>query len=194
MDEPLPAPFPGAGKDEWRTWAKGRRAQLDVAGMSDAVVSGLLAWPALRAARTVLVYLPLPDEIDLAGLRSAGLSCRFATTRTPDRDGRLTVHDIEGPLEVHRMGFLQPHAMAPQIAPDEVDMALLPGLAFDLWGTRLGRGAGYFDEFLASASRSLTKVGVVPTPLVVDRLPREAHDQQMSFLATEEGIVGVAKE
>jgi 5-formyltetrahydrofolate cyclo-ligase len=84
--------------------------------------------------------------------------------------------------------------MAPQIAPDEVDMALLPGLAFDLWGTRLGRGAGYFDEFLASASRSLTKVGVVPTPLVVDRLPREAHDQQMSFLATEEGVVGVAKE
>lgn len=186
-------PDVGASKDEWRSWARERRAAVDMAAMSDAVVSGLAAWPGLRAARRALVYMALADELNLAPLLEHDLGVEFVTTRTPDRGGgELTIHELGGPLEVHRFGFLQPHASAREIAPEDVGVVLVPGLAFDLWGGRLGRGAGYYDALLARMDRRVVRVGVVPTALVVDRLPDEAHDQRMGFLATEEGVVAVA--
>ena len=81
---------------------------------------------------------------------------------------------------------------APERSPEDIDLALLPGLAFDLWGVRLGRGAGYYDELLGRFGRRTVRIGVVPTALVVDWLPRDDHDEKVAFLATEEGVVGVA--
>ena len=74
----------------------------------------------------------------------------------------------------------------------ELDVLLLPGLAFDLWGTRLRRGAGYFDRLLMRVDLTVPVVGVTAAAVVVDRLPRESHDMPMSFLATEEGVIEVA--
>ena len=188
----VPQPSPSGGKDEWRDWARATRAQLDLSGLSEQVRSHLSHWQPLQQATVALLYLPLGDEIDLVSLQTAELGCRFAATRTPESDGSLTVHELGGPLEVHRLGFLQPHRIAPEIDPADIDVLLLPGLAFDLWGTRLGRGAGYFDELLSrTPSRSIT-VGVCPAALVVDRLPREPHDQKMAYLATEEGVIATA--
>ena len=93
---------------------------------------------------------------------------------------------------MHRLGFLQPHRTAPEVLPAELDMVLLPGLAFDLWGTRLGRGAGYFDELLSRTRPDAVAVGVTPAALVVDCLPVEPHDVRVSRLATEEGVIPVA--
>lgn len=160
--------------------------------MSEAVVTGLEAWPGLRAARRALIYMALADEINLASLLKLDLGVEFVTTRTPDRGGALTIHELGGPLEVHRFGFLQPHSSAPEVAPEDVGLVLVPGLAFDLWGARLGRGAGYYDELLSRMDRRVVRVGVVPTALVVDRLPGEAHDEHVGFLATEEGVIAVA--
>lgn len=188
----MEVPGAAAPKDEWRTWAKARRVELDFGEISEAIVEPLADWPALRAARTVLVYFPLADEVNVTDLVDS--SRRWVATRTPDHDGVLSVHELGGPLEVHRFGFLQPHRAAPEVDPREVDLMLIPGLAFDLWGTRLGRGAGYFDELLTRTSPHLTKVGVAPAALVVDRLPAESHDVQVSFLATEEGVIAVARE
>ena len=185
-------PAPTAPKEEWRRWAKAARAGLDMPVASLLIIEHLLKWPGMRAARTVLMYFPLPDEVDLRALFDVGLNCRFVATRTPDAGGRLSVHDVEGPLEVHRLGFLQPHRGAPEVEPFDIDLALLPGLAFDLYGTRLGRGAGYFDELLSRTSKRMTRIGVVPAELVVDRLPNDAHDIGVSFLATEEGVIAVA--
>lgn len=185
-------PAPSADKTQWREWARAERESLDLAAISTAVVEGLVAWPGLRAARTVLTYYPLLDEVNLTSLLEAVPDVTFLSTRTPDQGGALTVHELGGPLEVHRFGFLQPHASAPERAPDDIDVVLLPGLAFDLWGVRLGRGAGYYDELLSRVGRRTVRIGVVPTALVVDRLPRHDHDEHVGFLATEEGVVGVA--
>ena len=188
----VPQPSPSGRKDEWRVWARATRADLDFGELSEQVRSHLVHWQPLQQATVALLYLPLADEIDLISLQTAELGCRFAATRTPDRDGFLTVHELGGPLEVHRLGFLQPHRVAPEIDPGDIDVLLLPGLAFDLWGTRLGRGAGYFDELLTRLPVRAITVGVCPTALVVDRLPSEPHDQKMGFLATEEGVIATA--
>jgi 5-formyltetrahydrofolate cyclo-ligase len=184
-------PASGAGKSVWREWARLTRADLDLDALSVDIVAGLTAWPGLRAARRVLIYMPLADEVNLSALLDAGLGVEFVTTRTPDRGG-LTIHELGGPLEVHRFGFLQPHSSAREIAPEDVGLVLVPGMAFDLWGARLGRGAGYYDELLGRMGRRAVRVGVAPTELVVDELPHEDHDQRVRYLATEEGVVEVA--
>lgn len=188
----MAAPRRGADKSEWRRWAEQERASVDFSRVSAAVVEHLLAWPELARARWILLFLPLADEIDLRPLLEAGLEGSFCATHTPARGGRLTVHELGGPLEVHRYGFLQPHGSAPEVDPADLDLLLLPGLAFDLWGTRLGRGAGYFDRLLMQVSDDAALLGVTPSDLVVDRLPREPHDVPVGYLATEQGVIEVA--
>ena len=188
----LEAPPASATKEAWRTWARAKRSHLDFASMSEAVAAHLLAWPPLTEARGILTFVALADEVDVGRLREAGLQGEFYTTRTPERGGELTVHHLTGPLEVHPMGFLQPHASAPEADVAEMDVLLIPGLVFDLFGTRLGRGAGYYDALLASVSRGVPIAGVTPASLVVDALPRGPHDAPMSHLATDEGVVETA--
>jgi len=185
-------PSPEAGKQEWRSWARDRRRLIDWPAVSEAIVRGLQDWIVPNNYQTVLVFLPMANEVDLNGLLASDRETRFVATRTPDRGGDLSVHELGGPLEVHRLGFLQPHDSARRVGPDEIDIALLPGLAFDLFGNRLGRGAGYFDRLLPATRTGAKLVGVVPAALVVDRLPGDPHDVPMNYLATEEGVIETA--
>ncbi len=185
-------PQPDAGKDDWREWARAQRAGINWDDVSEAIISSLREWIVPSNYQTVLVFLPLAEEVNLNPLIEGDADTRFVATRTPDRGGELSLHELGGPLEVHRLGFLQPHDSARRVGADEIDIALLPGLAFDLYGARLGRGAGYFDRFLNSTRKGAKLVGVVPVELVVDRLPAEPHDVPVGFLATEEGVIATA--
>lgn len=187
----LEQPGPEATKDAWREWAKAVRATLDFPDLSRRVCVGLAAFPPLRHSTTVLIYLPMEDEIDLTELTRSDLPVRWCATRTPDV-GPLTIHELGGPLETHPFGFSQPIATAPWVSPDDIDIALVPGVAFDLFGNRLGHGMGYFDQLLAEMRPGIVRVGVIPSALVADRLPKDTHDIPVQWLAAEEGVVGVA--
>lgn len=186
------APTAEATKADWRSWAQTRRLKLDWVEASAAIVTGLIGWEPLNRASTALIYLPMQNEVNLQPLTESDLGCRWLTTRTPSNGHSLTIHELGGPLEVHRFGYLQPHASAPEVDPLDVEVLLVPGLIFDLWGNRLGRGAGFYDRLLTSTRPAAPRVGVVPVELVVDLLPNEAHDVPMSHLATEEGVVAAA--
>jgi 5-formyltetrahydrofolate cyclo-ligase len=162
------------------------RAGLDLPSLSDQVVSRLAGWDRLLAARTVLTYLAMPDEIDLAGLQPL-LGNAPVVTRTPS-SGPLSIHPLVSHLEVHRYGFRQPVEGTSLVAVDSIDVALIPGLAFDRRGIRLGRGKAYFDELLSRLRPDALRVGVAPWALVVERLPADAHDVRMTHLATEKGL------
>ncbi len=189
----IPPPAPDAGKDAFREWARQARRDVDWDSVSARIVAHLAEWPPFVEAGVVLTFLPLPAEVDLDPLRLAPGSRLMAATHTPERGGDLTIHELSGPLEVHRFGFLQPHAGAPRLEAQQVDIFLVPGLAFDLWGARLGRGAGYFDRLLTGVRPHATLAGIAPAALVVDRLPAEPSDVPVGYLATEEGIVAVAR-
>ncbi|MEX2419139.1 MAG: 5-formyltetrahydrofolate cyclo-ligase, partial [Acidimicrobiia bacterium] len=81
----------------------------------------------------MLLYDPLPDEVDLRPLVG---EFEALVTRTPD-DGVLTVHPFDSERETHRLGFSQPVAGSPEVGPADIDVVLLPGLAFDHSGVRL---------------------------------------------------------
>ena len=171
-----------ADKADWRAWAAERRRDLVI---DHAAVAQNLRRFVERRAGWVLTYRPMEGEVDLDALLA---DHRCAVTRTLP-GGRLTVHPADGPTERHRFGYLQPVAGAPEVPLADIAVALVPGVLFDVWGTRLGHGFGHYDRLLPRLPARTPRVGVAPAALVVaERLPSEGHDVPMTHLATELGV------
>lgn len=173
-------------KEAWRIWAKAARADLNIQEVSGRVLEHLTAWQPLQKAEHILVYLAFGSEIDLVPLTE--LEKTFYVTRTWKKDLNLSVHPLDGGLEAHPYGYLQPSVTSPNIDPQVIDVALVPGLCFDERGTRLGYGRGYYDRLLPKLREDAPLVGITADALVVPDLPRETFDVPMTHLVTEAGI------
>lgn len=176
--------LPAQDKAAWRAWAREVRAGLpDASGPLCELLAELLGE---LGAQTVLAYRHLPGEPDLSAL---GSGLRLLTTRARFRPTpRLTVHGWEAATELSRFGVLQPPANAPEVPLAEVDAVVLPALAFDRAGLRLGYGGGFYDRFLSDFAGPV--VGVVWDALLLPAgtLPREAHDRPAGWVVTEAGV------
>ena len=137
----------------------------------------------------VVTYRALAGEVDVAELEADAALGPFALTRTPGEGLDLSVHPVGGELERHRFGFTQPVAGSGTVSLGDVRAVLVPGLAFDRCGARLGHGSGYYDRFLARLPASAWRVGVARYDVVVDALPVEPHDVALTHLVTEHGVV-----
>lgn len=178
-------PVPGAPKDEWRAWARTERAALP--DLSGAILAHLRAFLRGHGFQRVLAYRPLPGEPDVSAL--AG-DLDLYTTRARFRPTpRLTLHPWHTATEPSRFGALQPPADAPEVALHHVQAVLLPALAYDWRGVRLGYGGGFYDRLLPDF-RGVT-VGVIQSALLVDALPGDAHDCPVQWVATEAGVMRV---
>ncbi len=176
-------------KPEWRRWAKETRAQLDTPVLSKGVVAQLGLWSPFREAEHVLIYLAFGTEPNLAALLGKNPDKQFYATRT-HKDYTLTVHKLTGELERHPYGFFQPVATSPAVELERLELLLIPGLAFDTSGTRLGYGRGFYDRLSAQIS-GVPIVGVAPSTLIVPTLPSEPHDVKMTHLVSERGVLEV---
>lgn len=186
---PLPVSCAGLGNDKsaWRSWARSVRAERDWAPLGRAVRGELRSLVGATAPTTVLAYRAMPHEIDVAPMVDEFRRHAWATTRTPD-GGWLTLHPWHTRRERHRLGFEQPVASAPVVDPSSIGLVLVPGLAFDVLGTRLGHGRGYYDELLSRLSPTTVLVGVGIDAVVVDQLPVESHDVRLTHILTESGL------
>ncbi len=170
----------GVDKAALRAWAKGIWRELDRESLAQEVLKGLVAWLEAQRAERVLLYHPLPLELDLRPL----LRLYPAQYFLPKVAGLgLTVHPF-GPLAPGPFGLLEP--TTPPVDPGLIQVALVPGLAFDRKGFRLGHGQGYYDRFLPGLG-ALT-VGVIPEALLLPELPQDPWDLPVAFLATERGV------
>ena len=146
--------------------------------------------PAFDRAGVISLFTSLPGEPDAELLWEAG---RFKMICCPAMgpDGpELRV--VRNPIEMKRTarGFFEPPEGS-AIDPSLVDLFVVPGLAFDVVGLRLGRGGGYYDRLLARRRTDSTTVGLVPDRLLVATLPREPHDIPMSHIATELRLLAI---
>lgn len=92
-----------------------------------------------------------------------------------------TPHQHDDPRDVAQ-------ALAVGSKPTKSPLALLPGVAYDLHGTRLGRGAGFYDRLLALLPSSVVRIGVAYSCQITAVLPRDAHDVPVDALLTEQGL------
>lgn len=178
-----------SSKDDWREWAKAERELHIDAGLSALVVKNLETWSEYANANHVLSYLAFGSEVDLAALdygAKQGYEAKQGyVTRTWMKPVHLTVHERECELELHRYGYQQPVKDAPSIDPKVLDMVLVPGLAFDKIGNRLGYGMGFYDRLLAQLRPDCLRVAITCDALLVNSLPAEDHDVPATHIVTE---------
>lgn len=178
-----------AEKAAWR--ARFRAARQAVApearaAASRRIVERVRRLPEVAAAEAVHLFWPLPDEVDLRPLADA-LRQRGAVVALPAVVGpRALAHRRylgADRLVPGRWGVMEPALDAPPVSPHEIDVVLVPALAVGRDGSRLGYGAGFYDEFLATTTAS--RVGVVPASGLVDSVPTEPHDARLDVIVTD---------
>jgi len=151
-----------------------------------AICRRITAWPPFARSETVLSYLPMRAEVDLTPLLEMHPEKRWALPRILPK-GQMAFHLYRpGELVRHPYGMLEPPADALPVSVDQVDLALVPGLAFDREGWRLGYGGGFFDRFLAGFDGQ--SAGVSYQALFVERLPHASHDIPVGYVVTELGL------
>jgi 5-formyltetrahydrofolate cyclo-ligase len=146
--------------------------------------------PQIRPADqpVVLSYKAFGAEISLETLPAQLPHCQFLTTRVAAQH-TLTLHDFSSATHQNHFGILEPPPDAPAFAPELVDMALIPGLAFTRDGGRLGYGGGFYDRLLPQLRPDCLLVGITHSSLLLPALPLEPHDIKMQFLALETEIL-----
>ncbi|MDW8067373.1 MAG: 5-formyltetrahydrofolate cyclo-ligase [Anaerolineae bacterium] len=160
----------------------------DVAAASEAICRHLADWPRLQTARIVMAYMAFRNEPDVSPLFRRLSHIYWVLPRV--EGDRLVVHPYDPDRLVrHPYGMLEPAADLPVVDPIRVEIVLVPGVAFDRHGGRLGFGGGFYDRFLPTTPA--LRVGVTYDTCLVDQLPCTAADQRMDWIVTPQGLIQV---
>lgn len=150
----------------------------------------------IGAGDVLAVYAAKDSEVDTVGIvehcARQGISIVYPRIVEGASDRVLTFHDVTASELVPGMfGLREPLALAPAIALERIAAFVVPGLAFDLEGGRIGWGRGYYDATLSRAPAAL-RIGLCFACQLVDRVPRDAHDIAMTHIVTEVATYPVA--
>jgi len=149
---------------------------------SEALRRKVLHLAVFRSAKTVCCYVALPYEVQTGRLIEdmIRLGKRVVVPKASRITGQLMLSEIRDPktdLAPGAFGVLEPTLAAWRpVEARELDLVLVPGLAFDREGGRLGHGYGYFDRFLPRLPHRTKKVGLAYRMQILDRLPSASHD------------------
>ena len=164
----------------------------DLARASSSVCRQIMATSAFRSARHVVLYAARPDEIDVVPLEATAQR-NGAVTYYPRADGSgFGFHRASrADLAPGRFGIPEPTREAAPLDADDPDIVIvIPGVAFDRRGVRLGSGLGFYDRALPAVPRAW-RVGVTLDALLVDRLPVDPWDVPVHLIATESRLLDV---
>ena len=155
--------------------------------MSLSIMSSVLTHPRVQEEDTILMYHSLPDEVDthsaLDKLLAMGKKVLLPKVIS---DTGMTIHEYTGkdslqPSEPY--GILEPTTPELSIINCQLSIAVVPGMAFDRQGHRLGRGKGYYDRFL-SRIPNIYKIGVCFPFQMLESIPSESTDVVMDEVIT----------
>lgn len=145
---------------------------------------------ALPAGAIVGLYAHKGTEVDTAtidtGVRARGL--RVAYPRIVDGERLLAFHEVAvADLVPARFGLREPRVDAPVVEVTAISAFVIPGVAFDRAGGRIGWGRGHYDATLAGAPGAL-RIGLSFECQLVERVPRESHDAFLHYVVTEAAV------
>lgn len=195
----LPAFFDPADKAELRlrlrAWRVGLKPEA-VAAAGEAVARRLAELPEYRQARTIMAYWSVGNELPTHGLVRAALAAgkRVCLPATIAEEGRLEPRQVLDPdrdLVTGARNIPEPAAArATVIDPAEIDLILVPGMAFDRQGWRLGRGFGYYDRFFrAPHPLRACLAGLAFDAQVLPSVPRDERDMPVQIIVHESGVI-----
>ncbi len=154
-----------------------------------------MALPEYRRARRVLWYVSHGDELPTHDAIRQELA-RGRTVLVPYVDGlnlRIWRIDALEELRPGAFGILEPPPTlrgdsGREPPPQRVDFVVVPGVAFDPRGGRLGSGQGFYDRLLGELRPDCTRAGLCYETQIIDRVPAEPHDQPMDLVVTDRRV------
>ncbi|UZP66438.1 5-formyltetrahydrofolate cyclo-ligase [Desulfovibrio mangrovi] len=152
-----------------------------------------------KQARQIVLYVPIRNEVDTALLLEQAWrehKCILLPRVNPECKGDMCLAVCKGKHELLRgtFGVREPDPLCcPPMLPDhpdfKPDLAIIPGVGFDVKGNRLGFGAGYYDRYLAHPSMKHTpRIGLAYSFQVLPELPADPWDIRMNALCTEKEL------
>jgi len=157
---------------------------------SRAIAEAITRHPQFTISQRIALFSPMPSEPDVELLWTYGThhfcypritqnTMEFVDVPTLEALTRADWH-----AQIRELSSADAHV----VPPAEIDFILVPGLAFNPRGQRLGRGGGYYDRYLALLPSTTCKIGVCFASQIVEAMPTDAHDQRVDAVATENGL------
>jgi 5-formyltetrahydrofolate cyclo-ligase len=154
----------------------------------------LMGLDEFRRAGAVMLYMPMTTEVDLSSIalrciQSGKTVCVPKVVGTDLRPVEITRFDVAD-MDVDHHGVRTPRDGQP-VPVNLLDLVVVPGLAFDSGGRRLGRGGGIYDRFLVRLRRSTITIGIAYDTQIVETVPAAPHDINVHLVVTERRVIQV---
>ena len=134
-------------------------------------------------ASVIALFISLPDEPQTANFIEQLLSKNKRVVVPRIEGEEMNFYDISEGVFKGAFGIMEPIATNP-ILPAEIDVMIVPGVAFTRQGSRLGRGKGFYDKYLSLKGFRAYTIGVCYPCQLVYKLPTEPHDKQLDLIVT----------
>ena len=142
-----------------------------------------------------IIYKSFGSEIETKPLfdRIVADGKMVVLPRVDQTSQTLMLHSVKSvaDLQLSRWGIFEPATSAPIVALKEIGFVLIPGVAFDRTGSRLGYGRGYYDKLLSRADPTLARVAAAFSCQIIDKVPAGHFDQKIDTLITENEIITI---
>lgn len=170
---------------------RGKANQREITKNNKEIVSHISVSRMFLEGKVIMAFLPTADEVNIDPVLQLALSSGkiLCVPRILDKEGNMEAAQLTAMKQLPRDEFdirtvPEPYEV---IAPEDIDLVLVPGMSFTQDGSRLGKGKGFYDRFLPRCTKAKT-LGVAYEFQVVRELPLNAHDIKVNYLVTEKAL------
>jgi 5-formyltetrahydrofolate cyclo-ligase len=173
---------------------KRRNLEKDIIdAQSDNMVKHLCAWPYYQQAKIIMLFLSMPDEPQMTQIIEDAWSQGkiVCVPHMRKQFGEMDAAVIENlnDLVNGRFNLLVPNPATLKVMdPQLIDLMIVPGVAYDYYGNRLGMGAGYYDRFIPQAHRAIL-IGAIWSSYILESIPHHSYDMPVHYLLSEDKII-----
>lgn len=170
-----------------------RRAALspkERASKSARILERATSLPEVRNASTPMAFWSFGSEVETAHLieRLHAARKRVVLPRIETGEIVAVVHAPGDPVAATSFGAMEPQGVE-LVSPDDVDVVIAPGVAFDRRGARVGYGGGFYDRFLRRVRPGVPVVAIAFALQVVDEVPQGPGDRRVDAIVTEDEVI-----
>ena len=165
------------------------------AAQSRSITGTLMGRKEFQAADRILIYLSKDGEVDTDHLlgRAFELGKRVCVPVVDRENDELRISELPGPDVDFRLGAFGVREPAEDdlnfAPPDQIDLVVIPGLAFDRRGGRIGYGMGYYDGLLSRLNSQVSRIALAFEFQVLDTVPQDENDIQVDAIITEKNTM-----
>lgn len=154
----------------------------------------LNSMPEFKKSKNILTYVSFNNEVDTINIINGLLTKNEKKVLVPyvDKDKVIQISKINSfdDLEPKTFGILEPKRnKIKKFDIDKLDLVIVPGIAFDKNGHRIGYGHGYYDRFLEKIKKDTAKIALAFDFQIVDKIPEERHDVPVDVVVTEKRVI-----